>query len=315
MRRNPYHPSLPLRRAWQQAWLAVAVCLAGLAAAAAVSAQSGTAANPPYGEHRAGKFIFAELVTPDLASAKRFYGTLFGWTFRDQASAMAPRAEAYIDGVAVAGLSERRLRQGETRQPAWLSVMAVADVDAADRIALAKGARVLAGPLEVPGRGRLAVLADPQGAVFGVMSSRRDDGQEALPAPGEWIWHTLFTNDHDAAVSFYQDLVDYEVFPAPQADTTGGMPMQTILASGGYARASANGMPSSWSGTHPHWLGYIRVADAAESAARAVALGGRLLVPPRVDRHGGRLAVIADPQGAPVGLLEWSAAEVSRRVP
>ena len=56
---------------------------------------------------------------------------------------------------------------------------------------------------------------------------------------------------------------------------------------------------------HPHWLNYVRVEDAVKTAARVVALGGRMLVEPRLDRQGGKVAVVADPLGAPFGLLEW----------
>ncbi len=58
---------------------------------------------------------------------------------------------------------------------------------------------------------------------------------------------------------------------------------------------------------HPHWLNYVRVDSAAASVAKATSMGGRVLVEPHADRHGGMLAIIADPAGAPVGLMEWTA--------
>ena len=79
-----------------------------------------------------------------------------------------------------------------------------------------------------------------------------------------------------------------------------------MLASDGYARASANSTPAGATGVHPHWLNYVRVEDAAAMAIKVVALGGKVLVEPRVDRHGGKLAVVADPSGAVFGLLEWT---------
>lgn len=314
------HNSDPRRRApWaaasREACIAVMACLAVTTSLVAQGQRLTPLVDPPSSEHRVGKFIFAELVTPDLASAKRFYGGLFGWIFRDLKIGDTDYAEASMDGVTIAGLAQRPLRDGQARQPAWLSVMAVADVDAARKLAVAQGGRVLVEPHDRPGRGRSGVLADPQGAVFGVLASSSGDPPEELAAPGEWIWHTLFTRDHDAAAAFYQNLFDFEIFGAPQADTTQGTPMQTILASGGYARASANAIPPEWSQAHPHWLGYIRVADAEQAATRAVTLGGRVLLQPRTDRHGGKLAVVADPQGAPVGLIEWPEAQNAKTVP
>ena len=87
-----------------------------------------------------------------------------------------------------------------------------------------------------------------------------------------------------------------------------------LLASDGYARASVNPLPADQPGVHPHWLDFIRVDDAVKVAAQAVALGGRMLVGPRLDRHGGKVAVVADPAGAPFGLLEWPDTE-SREMP
>ena len=82
-----------------------------------------------------------------------------------------------------------------------------------------------------------------------------------------------------------------------------------MLASENFARASANTLPANRPKARAHWLSYVRVDDMDASTARLVALGGRVLVEPRVDRHGGRVAVVADPLGAPFGLLEWKAGD------
>ena len=78
-----------------------------------------------------------------------------------------------------------------------------------------------------------------------------------------------------------------------------------MLATEDYARASVNALPANRPNAYPHWTNYIRVGDAVETAAKVVALGGRVLVEPRVDRQGGRVALVADPLGARFGLLEW----------
>ena len=65
-------------------------------------------------------------------------------------------------------------------------------------------------------------------------------------------------------------------------------------------------MPGAAPRLHPHWLNFVRVVDTGAKAAKAEELGGRILVRPHVDRHGGMVAVIADPAGAPIGLMEWT---------
>jgi len=256
---------------------------------------------PPSQEHHAGKVIFVELVTPDLAAAKQFYAGLFGWTFRDIQAGGTAYAEAYMDGRPVAGLIHKEVPAGEHRQPAWLSFFAVGDVDVAKTTAVTNGAKVLFEPHTFPDRGREAVFADPQGAVFAVLASSSGDPPDVLATPGEWIWSSLITSDPDTDAAFYQALFDYDVFDLP-ADQGA---QHLLLASDNYARASANTLPANKPNVHPHWLNYVRVDDAVAMSAKAVALGGRVLVEPRVDRHGGKIAVVADPQGAPFGLLEW----------
>jgi predicted enzyme related to lactoylglutathione lyase len=260
---------------------------------------------PPSSEHHAGKVIFVELVTPDIAAAKQFYGGLFGWSFRDLAGGGLTYAQASVGGHTVAGLVQRDVPAGEHRQPAWLTFLSVNDVDAAKTTALQLGGKVLFEPHDFPDRGREAVLADPQGAVFAVLASSSGDTPDTLAAPGDWIWSSLLTSDPDKGAAFYQTLFNYEVFEL--AAEQGGEHL--LLASDNYARASVNSLPLNVPNMHPHWLSYVRVTDTVAMVAKAVSLGGRVLVPPRVDRHGGRIAVVADPLGAPFGLLEWPSTE------
>ena len=285
-----------------QGLLAALLVVAGAAPAMAASPlQLPALVEPASQEHHVGKVIFVELVTPDLAAAKQFYAGLFGWTFRDIQAGRTKYAEASLDGRPVAGLIHKDVPAGEHRQPAWLSFFAVRDVDAAKTIAVQRGAKVLFEPHSIPNRGREAVFADPQGAIFAVLASSSGDPPDVLAAPGEWIWSSLITSDPDADAAFYQTLFDYEVFDLPADEGA----QHLMLASDNYARASANTLPANRPNIHPHWLNYVRVEDAVKMTAKLVALGGRVLVEPRVDRHGGKVAVVADPLGAPFGLLEW----------
>jgi hypothetical protein len=266
---------------------------------------------PASQEHHVGKVIFVELVTPDLAAAKQFYAGVFGWTFREIQAGATQYAEASLDGHPVAGLIHRPVPAGEHRQPAWLTFIAVRDVDAAQTMALQHGAKVLFEPHSLPDRGREAVFADPQGAVFAVLASSTGDPPDVLAEPGEWIWSSLITSDPDTSAAFYQTLFDYEVFDV-RTDDAGAQHL--MLASENYARASVNRLAAKRPQAHPHWLNFVRVEDAVKVTAKVLALGGRVLVEPRVDRHGGKVAVVADPLGAPFGLLEWPDTE-SKEVP
>ncbi len=250
------------------------------------------------GEHLMGKVIWHDLVTPNLDAAKRFYSGLFGWTFRDLGS---DYCVAYSQGEAVGGIFQRPLPPGAHRQPLWLSFIAVNDVGNAARIAEQNGAKVLAGPKSHPNRGEQAVLSDPEGVMFGVLASSSGDPPDYLANPGAWIWSAVLVRDPDREASFYQKVFDYEVF-----DISEGEPLQVVLSSQDYARATIRPRANEARG-RPRWLGFVRVEDAVSAASKAQSLGARVLVEPRTDRHGGRIAVIADPTGAPLGLMEWNA--------
>jgi predicted enzyme related to lactoylglutathione lyase len=296
---------MPAHRARHLLWQGLLAALLGVAGVAPVRAAPPpllpAIVEPASPEHHAGKVIFVELVTPDLAVAKQFYAGLFGWTFRDVQAGGTAYAEASLDGYPVAGLVQKAIPAGEHRQPAWLTFIAARDVDATTQLASQHGAKVLFEPHSFPDRGREAVLADPQGAVFAVLASSSGDPTDVLAMPGEWIWSSLITSNPDTDAAFYQTLFDYEVFELPAGDSV----QHLMLASDNYARASVNEQSANRPNFHPYWLNFVRVEDTVKMTAKVVALGGRVVVEPRVDRHGGKVAVVADPLGAHFGLLEW----------
>ena len=261
----------------------------------------------PSGEHHVGKVIWADLVTPDLDAAKRFYGGLFGWTFRD-----VPGDPHYVlallGGEPIAGVYQKAMRSGQVQQPAWLTFLAVRDADAAKLTALQHGGKVLSEPRDYPQRGRQAVLSDPDGATFAVLATNNDDPPDYLAPPGNWIWSSLHVTDPKQELAFYKTLFGYEVYDLPDE----GEARHFVLSGDEYARAGLNALPSDSKRRHPHWLNFVRVTDAADMVTKAVSLGGRVLVEPRIDRHGGRLAVLADPSGAPFGVMEWSDTETKQ---
>ena len=186
------------------------------------------------------------------------------------------------------------------------------DVDAAQQGALQHGGKVLFKAHNYPHRGRQVVLADPDGAVFAVLAAEGGDPPDYLAAPGEWIWSSLLVADPKQETDFYKSLFGYDVYDLASEGGTEDGAQHYILSSDSYARAGLNGLPADSMRRHPHWLNFVRVADAADAAEKAVALGGRVLVEPRIDRHGGRLAILADPSGAPFGVMEWSDADTKQ---
>ena len=245
-----------------------------------------------------GKFVWADLVTDDAAAARRFYAELFGWTFREiGAYSIASNRERTVGGI-----FERPRPRHRSAGPRWFGYISVADVGQARAAVSQGGGRVLAPPRALPERGEQAVFADPEGAVFGVVASSSGDPEDFLAEPGDWIWIQLLSRDARRAAEFYRAVAGYDVVESPAGDRLSDY----LLVSEGYARATVRMLSSSRPQIQPTWLPFVRVERVGESVESAKRLGGTVLLEPRPELFAGRVAVVADPTGAAIGLLEWS---------
>jgi predicted enzyme related to lactoylglutathione lyase len=247
-----------------------------------------------------GRFAWYELMTTDVAAATAFYTEVVGWRAQD---ASAPGATYTLLGVgerAVGGLMSLPPDVGAAgATPRWVGYVEVDDVGAAvDRIAQ-RGGMVHLPPLEIPDVSRIAIVADPQTAMFGVISWLGADQERAAATggPGRGSWHELLAADADTAFAFYADLLGwqkaetgvdrdgtYQLFSAA-GETIGGM----------FAKPATT--PFAF------WLYYFGVADIDAAAERVRAAGGEILEGP-VDVRGGAGALrCTDPQGAMFALI------------
>jgi uncharacterized protein len=258
--------------------------------------------DPATGTTIPGKFVWADYFTSNVEAARIFYAALFGWEWREIATGRGSRyGMFYQDGEPVAGVAYRMAHDSTREYGRWIYYVSVPDVAAAVKSVEARGGRTLLRPRSYPDRGTFAVLADPEGAPFGVLHATAGDPLDYRATIGQWLWTALYTRDAVAATSFYRNIFDYEVRePAPEYDV-----VDYLLVKESYARAAVAQL-STESEAHPSWLGYVRVDDVAKSAAVAVHLGATELVAPDAKELHGDLAIVADPLGAPVGLLRWT---------
>jgi predicted enzyme related to lactoylglutathione lyase len=245
-----------------------------------------------------GKFVWADLVTDDVAGARKFYGHLFDWSFENAGDYTIAKNQ----DRPLCGMFQRQRPAGSTARPQWIGYLSVRNVPKAQRAVTEAGGKVLAQAWNVPDRGEQAVFSDPEGAVFGVIKSSSGDPQDFLPEPGDWIWVQLLSQDARKACAFYESVAGYQIVENLESPR----PNDFVLASEGYARAAILTIPDSKSEVRPNWLPFVRVTNVSDSLAKVKDLGGRILISPKPELLGGRLAVIADPTGAAIGILEWS---------
>ncbi|MEY3251645.1 MAG: hypothetical protein RL227_618 [Pseudomonadota bacterium] len=116
-----------------------------------------------------GAFSWNELMTTDPAAAGAFYAGLFGWAIKDVDTGTGAYHVAHVGDTQVAGIMGM-VPGGPPMPPAWGAYVTVADVGETIAKCAVLGGKTLVPPMDVPGVGRMAVLQDPQGAVFSVMA-------------------------------------------------------------------------------------------------------------------------------------------------
>ncbi len=260
----------------------------------------------PEGHYPHGLFCWADMATTDIAAAKSFYATLFGWTFTD--NAVAPDmvySIISVDGGAVGGLyPQPAAMQAAGIPPAWTPYISVDNLHGVVALVPAQGGSVVAPPCEVPDTGLMAAIADPQGAMVNLWSrdSAFTGAAHQGPKPGTVSWNELSTSDLDAAATFYSALFGWAIKQVP-----GPEPVAECI----YVQFMLEGEPVggllplsvSCPDVPPHWLVYFNVADCDDAVATATAHGGRTLKEPFDVPDVGRIAVLADPQGAAFAVI------------
>jgi predicted enzyme related to lactoylglutathione lyase len=240
-------------------------------------------------------------------AAAKFYTGLFNWTSRTLTRDTRTYVLLEYAGRPVAGIVQRPVNGAVTgaRPARWVGYVAVADVARTAAAVTAAGGKVLAPAREFPRRGTQAIVADPEGAVLGLLQSASGDPPDYQPESGEWIWAELLSPQPQNAAAWYGRLLGYKV---TDASSPGGRQHFT-LGAGGFARAGVMALPGEGQeAPPPSWLGFVRVDSAEATAARAATLGGRVIVPPRTSHFGTPFAVIADPTGAVLAVIEFKAA-------
>jgi len=243
---------------------------------------------PATSESHPGKFVWADLFTADPAASRKFYTDLFGWKWQVLGEAYAV---AYVNGLPVAGAVHRPTVQGETGKARWVGFIAVADIAATDKSVSVHGGRTVLEPRAIANRGQVAVFADAEGVLFGAVQSSSGDPADYEAATGEWSWTQLFSGAEAKATDFYRAVFGYEVQAAAQK---GSYLMREGLARAGLSQLAEENRQN------PQWLGFIRVASLADTVARAKTLGGSI----QYQSENPHVAIIADPAGALVGVIE-----------
>lgn len=252
---------------------------------------------------------------PDPEAVLGFYSGLFGWEFED---AMPPESQgryfiARIRGGDVAAVSSQP--EGAPPMATWNTYISVESADEAASKVTEAGGKVMVEPFDVMDAGRMAVVADPEGAVFCVWQAKQHKGARIVNEHGALNFNGLNTREAESAKRFYGSVFGWRTLTLP-----GGFETWTLPGYGDYLErdnpglrervaelggtpgfedvvASIQPMADDQGDMPAHWSVTFGVDDAEAVAGKAEQLGGKVLVPP-FDAPWARLTAIADPGGA-----------------
>jgi predicted enzyme related to lactoylglutathione lyase len=218
---------------------------------------------------------------------------MFGWSFASSG------VEGYEwirhRGRVIGGLVDATVLEKPPRNGIWLNAVTVNDLEATVLRVEAANGRVIRAPQDIPGRGRMAVVADRDGAMLQLISGKARVYVEAEPTLNRWLWAELLAGDAKDAAGFYRDSFGYEIQPRN--------PDYAFLVTDGAPQAGI--VTNPFEETSSVWIPFVRVDDPAALSQRAEALGGRVVLASSDDLRQGSLAVILDPDGAPLALQRW----------
>lgn len=251
---------------------------------------------------------------PDPEAALAFYGGLFGWEFEN----MMPEGaggEYFIgrigggDAAAVGSIPE-----GAPSMARWNTYIWVDSADETVTRARTAGGGVAMEPFDVMDSGRMAVLTDPEGAVFCVWQAKNHKGAKVVNEHGSLNFNGLATRDPESARAFYGSVFGWTTLALGAGsmwtlpgygdhleERTPGLREQMAAMGGpeGFIDvvAALNPISDDDTDTPAHWSVTFAVDDADATASKATELGGEIMAGP-LDAPWTRMAVIKDPQGA-----------------
>jgi predicted enzyme related to lactoylglutathione lyase len=251
---------------------------------------------------------------PDPAAAAPFYQDLFGWEVEDVMPPGSP-GQYFIGrlrGGDVAAIGS--IPEGAPPMAVWNTYIWVDSADDSALLAQKAGGTVLVEPFDVSDAGRMAVIADPEGAVFSVWQAKNHLGAKVVNEHGSLNFNGLATRDPRAAQSFYGAVFGWTTLDLPSGamwtlpgygdhleERSPGLRQQMgqMGAPGGFIDvvAALNPIAADDSQTPSHWSVTFGVDDADAIVAKARQLGAEIVAGP-FDAPWVRMAVIKDPQGA-----------------
>ena len=250
-----------------------------------------------------GTPCWVDLGTNDIPKAISFYSSQFGWNIQQGGQEVGGYSMANLDGRHVAAVGPLMGPPGT--QSAWATYFASSDVDATAARIKSAGGQLIMEPTDVMDAGRMLVAADTTGASFGVWQGGNHSGAEVVNVPGAFTWSEHMSRDFEGAKAFYAAVFGYEYGDM----SSDGFSYATMLINGQQVVGGMGAFPDGHGDDQPAaWSVYFGTSDTDRAVSTATGNGGRV-IRPASDSPYGRMAVVADAEGAVFSLISTPADE------
>ena len=240
---------------------------------------------------------WVDLAADDTGAAAEFYAGLFGWDCEFQSG--RDYWVCKLNGSDVGGIGQQAARYRGTSRAAGRRTWRPTTWTRPSKPSQLTTARSCCEPREIEFHGRMAIAADPNGAVFGLWQAADHIGTERTTDPGTLVWSEALSEDYETARKFYISVFGY------RAEEIGGYESQysALYAADKPVAGAGRLHPDFPAGTPPHWLPYFAADSTDRTIEQVIRTGGKLLGEP-LDTDFGRMAVLTDPEGARFAVIQ-----------
>lgn len=248
-------------------------------------------------DYNFGQVVWRDLVSPNPKLASQFYKDVFGWTSTQTGSSDNPYWIFKSNGKPVGGMyqmSESKKNAGGEWVP-YFSVNSLNDFIAKSKTA---GGNVIVKPTELPGRGIVALLTDPQNAYFAIIKSMNGDPPYMQPPENNFLWSEQWANDMNKSADYYKNILNLKS-EVKKDDNRDYILMQNN------DKLCVGIIQNPVENVRTHWIQYVRVNDVKATEQKAKDAGAKILIPCDSTIRNGSVTVFADPTGAPIAAQKW----------
>lgn len=253
-------------------------------------------ADTPTGVYHPGQIVWHDLASPNPSISMEFYSKVFGWEFNTLGSGETGYHVILQNGKPIGGIFKLADKYGNVGE--WVSSISVEDVDAAVKYNETQGGKTVFKTSHFKGRGKTALVQDPQGAMVAFIYTDGGDPVFSEAKVNTWFWNELWTTDTEASLNYYRGL-----FGFAEKSILGSKVPYFVFEKDKKKYSGLLGNPVE--GARSAWMPYVRVTDVNATMEKAKNAGAHIMMEPDKDIRKGSVAVILDPLGAQFTIQKW----------